>query len=211
MQTSVAQVFNERGEGVVIRGGHALVKKPDKTTHLDADTSSELLANALSLYRREHKNLPARIVCHKSSYFDEGELRGIEDAAVRLGIEQIDLLSIRRSSVRFFRDKPNPPLRGTSIQLDDRRTLMYTRGSVDFYRAYPGLYVPRPIEVLFDQVDSSQLHLLPEILALTKMNWNSTRFINSEPITIAASRNVGDVLRYLTSEEAIQARYSFYM
>ncbi len=211
VQTSVAQVFNERGEGIVIRGGHALVQKPDKTTHLDAEKSSELLANALSLYKREHKNLPARIVCHKSSYFDEGELRGFEEAAVRLGIEQIDLLSIRRSSVRFFRDKPSPPLRGTSIQLDDRRSLLYTQGSVDFYRAYPGLYIPRPIEVLFDQADSSELQLLPEILALTKMNWNSTRFVNSEPITISASRNVGDVLRYLTSEDPIQARYSFYM
>lgn len=47
MQTSVAQVFNERGEGVVIRGGQALVVKDDKTVHMDAETTSELLANPL--------------------------------------------------------------------------------------------------------------------------------------------------------------------
>jgi hypothetical protein len=53
--------------------------------------------------------------------------------------------------------------------------------------------------------------MLPRILALTKMNWNSTRFVNAEPITLAAARNVGDILRYLASSDPIQARYSYYM
>lgn len=211
VQTSVAQVFNERGEGVVIRGGQAIVEKPDRTVHMDADTSAELLADALSLYRREHKNLPARVVCHKGSYFDADEIRGFDDAASRFGIEQIDLVSIRKSSVRFFRNKPYPPLRGTTVELENKRALLYTQGSVEFYRTYPGQYVPRPIEVSFDQIESSQSELLTEILALTKMNWNSTRFVNSEPITLAASRNVGEILRYLSAKHQIQGRYSFYM
>lgn len=211
VQTSVAQVFNERGEGVVVRGGQALVRKADKTVHMDSDTSAALVADALALYKREHKNLPARVVCHKSSYFDDGEIAGFEEATSRAGVEQVDLMSIRRSSVRFFRNKANPPLRGTAIELDDSRWLLYTQGSVDFYRAYPGLFVPRPIEVRFDSVERRPNQLLPEILALTKMNWNSTRFVNSEPITIGAARSVGDVLRYVSSDAQIQARYSFYM
>lgn len=211
VQTSVAQVFNERGEGVVVRGGPALIKKDDKTVHMDEQTSAELLANALALYRREHKNLPARVVCHKSSYFDEGEIRGFDQVVDRLGIDQIDMLSVRRSSVRFFRNKPNPPLRGTSIQLDDKHALLYTQGSVDFYRTYPGLYVPRPIEVQFDAAERQSDGLLQEILALTKMNWNSTRFVNAEPITVAAARNVGAIVKYVDGNTAIQARYSYYM
>ena len=211
VQTSVAQVFNERGEGVVVRGGQALVQKDDKTVHMDQETSSELLANALALYRREHKNLPARVVCHKSSYFDEGEMAGFNEVIDRLGIEQVDMLSIRRSSVRFFRGKPNPPLRGTAVQLDDKTALLYTQGSVDFYRSYPGMYIPRPIEVLFDSSERCHEELLQEILALTKMNWNSTRFVNAEPITLGAARNVGAVLKYVSNDTAIQARYSYYM
>ena len=211
VQTSVAQVFNERGEGVVIRGGQAVVVKEDKTVHMDADTSSELIANALALYKREHKNLPARLVCHKSSYFDDGEKAGIADAANRFGIDQLNLLSFRKSSVRLFRNKANPPLRGTAVELDSLRSLLYTQGSVDFYRSYPGLYIPRPLEIRLDQIDSSPEVLLPEILALTKMNWNSTRFVNAFPITIGAAKNVGSVLRYLESDSPLQARYSFYM
>lgn len=211
VETSVAQVFNERGEGVVVKGGQALLRKQDKTVHMDEDTSAELLADALALYRREHKNLPARVVCHKSSYFDEGELAGFEKAADMAGIDQLDLMSIRRSSIRFFRNKANPPLRGTAVELEEARWLLYTQGSVEFYCAYPGLFIPRPIEVQFDSVERQPDQLLSEILALTKMNWNSTRFVNVEPITIAASRNVGDVLRYVDRDSPIQARYSFYM
>lgn len=113
--------------------------------------------------------------------------------------------------MRFFRNRPNPPLRGTSIELDDQTALLYTQGSVDFYKAYPGLFIPRPLEVRFDAIDGSKDNLLSEILALSKMNWNSTRFVNAEPITIAAARNVGDILRYVTSQTPIQARYSYYM
>jgi Piwi domain len=211
LQTSVAQVFNERGEGVVVRGGQAVVQKDDKTVHMDEGTASSLLLNALSLYRREHKNLPARVVCHKSSYFDQGEIDGFEKAISTLGIEQLDLLSIRRSSVRFFRNKPNPPLRGTAVFLDEKIAILYTQGSVDFYRSYPGQYVPRPIEIHFDKIERRPDRLLAEVLGLTKMNWNSTRFVNAEPITLAAARSVGDVLRYVKTSHGIQSRYSYYM
>lgn len=211
VQTSVAQVFNERGEGVVVKGGQALVQKDDKTYHMDSHTSEDLLRSALLLYRREHRNLPARVVCHKSSYFDEGEMQGFDEAAGEMGIDQIDMMSIRKSSVRLFRNRPYPPLRGTAVELDARTSLLYTQGSVEFYHAYPGQYVPRPIEVKFDRVERNPGQILPEILALTKMNWNSTRFVNAEPITIAAARNVGDVLRYVEGSVELHPRYSFYM
>jgi hypothetical protein len=43
------------------------------------------------------------------------------------------------------------------------------------------------------------------------MNWNSTRFVNGEPITVAAARSVGNILKYVDSNTAIQNRYSYYM
>ena len=45
--TSVAQVFNERGEGVVVRGGHASISKEDRQAHLPENHAHELLKNAL--------------------------------------------------------------------------------------------------------------------------------------------------------------------
>jgi hypothetical protein len=54
-------------------------------------------------------------------------------------------------------------------------------------------------------------HVAAEILALTKMNWNNTQFDNGMPITIAAARHVGEVLKYVGEEQEIAPRYSFYM
>ncbi|WDQ17039.1 argonaute/piwi family protein [Rhodopirellula sp. P2] len=211
VQASVAQVFNERGEGVVVRGGQALVEKDDRTLHMDVETAAGLLRNALSLYKKEHRNLPARVVCHKSSYFDDAEANGFQNVADELGVDQLDCVSLRKSSVRFFRNRPNPPLRGTAIELDQRTSILYTQGSVDFYRAYPGMHIPRPLEITFDHTERPADQLLHEMLSLTKMNWNSTRFVNAEPITVAAARNVGNILRYLDGTSAIQSRYSYYM
>jgi len=78
--TSVAQVFNERGEGVVVRGGTATISKYDRQPHLSADASRDLLKKALDNYRDVHHNFPARSVIHKSSLFDENERAGFEQA-----------------------------------------------------------------------------------------------------------------------------------
>jgi hypothetical protein len=165
----------------------------------------------LELYRSEHRTLPARLVVHKSSHYSDDEKRGFQSAAKAARVDGFDLLSVRRSFSRLYRLGPYPPLRGTALQLSRDEALLYTQGSVDFYRCYPGLYVPRPLHVRFDDAEQGVERLLSQILSLSKMNWNSTQFINAEPITLAAARNVGDVLRYLPEMEPVQARYSYYM
>lgn len=188
VQTSIAQVFNERGEGVVVRGGPARIRKDDRTPHLSKQDAARLLSEAIERFRKEHKTIPARLVIHKSSWFDEDERDGLRDAADEYRIELLDLLSLRRTETRFFRKSGTyPPLRGTAVQLDDTHALLYSHGSVDFYRAYPGLYTPRPLLVTVEQAATGIRPLLKEVLALTKMNWNSTQFVNSMPITLAAS------------------------
>jgi hypothetical protein len=54
-------------------------------------------------------------------------------------------------------------------------------------------------------------HIAAEPLALTKMNWNNTQFDNGLPITIAAARQVGEVLKYVPEHQEIAPRYSFYI
>jgi hypothetical protein len=78
--TSVAQVFNERGEGVVVRGGTATISKDDRQAHLPKEHAYELLKNALASYRETHHTFPARIVIHKSSRFDNDEQEGFTAA-----------------------------------------------------------------------------------------------------------------------------------
>ena len=40
-----------------------------------------------------------------------------------------------------------PPLRGTALELEGDEFILYTKGSVPFFQTYPGMYVPRPLDV----------------------------------------------------------------
>jgi len=212
--TSIAQIFGERGEGIVVRGGQAQISKTDRTPHLSADHSAAILLHALQLYRDEHKTLPARIVLHKSSYFTQEELDGFRSALDQERIALADMLSIRTSSIRFFRTASYPTLRGTHWCLGANSHLLYTRGSVPFFETYPGLYAPRALDIRFDACEAGAEGLCREILALTKMNWNNTQFDMRDPITLHAARNVGSILKYIppgASNDSIARRYSAYM
>lgn len=208
--TSVAQVFNERGEGVVVRGGTATVSKEDLQPHLPEDRAHDLMKDALARYWDVHKTLPARVVIHKSLRFERSEERGFEAALKEKGISTHDFLWISGSATKLYRAGKYPPLRGT-LTLDEHEMVLYTRGSVDFFETYPGKYVPVPLRIRSENTEQTQHFLAREILALSKMNWNNTQFDGAEPVTLQASRKCSNVLRYCSEGRQIEPRYSFYM
>ncbi len=108
-----AQVFNERGEGVVVRGGLAYEDKDDRQVHLDAEGSHNLVITALEAFKDEHFHYPARIVVHKTSSFSEKELEGFAKAFKKKGIDKVDYVYLRPSHTRLFRTSNYPTLRGT--------------------------------------------------------------------------------------------------
>jgi hypothetical protein len=212
LHTAMAQVFNERGDGVVVRGGPAEISKDDRQPHLDKDGATKLLSAALDEYRRIHGHLPARIVIHKSSTYSSAEIEGFESGAAGAGIQMLDLLWVlRRPTTRLFRTGQFPPLRGTVVELDETNVLVYTRGTVEFYRAYPGMYVPRPVVMNIVRCETPMTEVAREALSLSKMNWNNTQFDGREPLTLRTSSRVGQILRYASPEDAVATRYAYYM
>lgn len=210
--TSVAQVFNELGEGVILRGGIAKkLAKDDRQIHLSREDAYNLLVSALEVYRREHKTFPARVAVHKTSIHNDDENSGFREALKFLRIDQGDFISVTDSMTRLFRAAAYPPLRGTFFDTDGGRYVLYTKGSVDFFSAYPGLYVPRPFAFRCDAVVETPRFLARECLGLTKMNWNNTQFDGGEPITAVAARQVGHILKYMKEDEPIEPFYRFYM
>ncbi len=209
--TSVAEVFNQRGEGMVVRGGPAKLFKEDRQVHIDAAVAEELLSSALATYKAVHHNLPARLVIHKTSTFNDAESEGFRSAAQKFGIHTLETVSVRESLVRLYRDGRYPPLRGTTLMLDDRTSILYTRGSVEFFSTYPGMYVPQSLAFHLAEGEQTMRFHAEEILALTKMNWNNTQFDGFEPITVRAARQVGKILKHVGEHDPIQQHYSFYM
>lgn len=210
LATSTAQVFDERGEGVIVRGGPAKMTRSDRRPYLARDDAEKLLLDALKRYRSEHRRLPARVVIHKTSTFRPNEVEGLQAAADEERITDLELVAIGPSSTRFSA-KRTAPLRGTQVLLDDRHQVLYTSGAVPFYELYPGPYVPQPLGVYLQQSEQAAEQHGREILSLTKLNWNNSRLDGREPITLGAARRIGSILRHVPQDGAVGARYAFYM
>lgn len=209
--TSMAQVFNQRGEGVIVKGGKAKYSQEDKQNHLSETDAYTLLFESLKSYRIEHKNAPARIVLHKTTNYSSEELAGFNVALQAQDIELADLISLRNSVTRLFRTGALPPLRGTLLALTDQEHVLYTRGSIPFYKAYPGMYVPRTLNLQFDQIEGAPDALSAEVLALTKLNYNDTQLDGGAPMTVKAAKKVGEILRYIEQDVLPVSHYKFYM
>ena len=210
-ETSIAQIFNELGKGVILRGEEIELKKYDQTPHLSEEQAFNLLNQTLNEYYYSVKIYPKRLVLHKTSNFNEEEIFGFKQAALECHINQLDLITIQESDFRLYRQGKYPPMRGTHLSLSEHHHVLYTRGSVPFYETYPGKYIPSPIEIKLAYYDESPNLICDEIIGLTKMNWNNTQFDRKFPITIECARNVGEILKYLDSSDSMQLKYSFYM
>ena len=212
LHTAVAQVFNERGDGVVVRGGAARISRTDRQPHLNQHDTRQLLVDALSEYRRGHGHLPARVVLHKTSSFNQDEIEGFRGAAEEKEIDFVELIWIQRHAApRLFRNGQLPPLRGTMLQLDQDAVVVYTRGSVEFFRTYPGMYVPRPLLLRPADGATELVQAATEVLALSKMNWNNAQLDERDPLTLRTAYRVGAILKHAFVDEQIATRYAYYM
>lgn len=211
IQTSLAQIFNENGKGVILRGTPVMEDKDDRKPHLTYDQSLSLLKDALTKYRFATGTMPGRVVLHKTSKYYDDELDGFTQALHDLGITEYDIITVMETDLRFFRNNLYPPVRGSLFSLSEDRHILYTRGSVHQYQTYPGMYIPAPLEIRIISTVSSVKTVCKEVLGLTKMNWNNTQFDNKYPITIGCARRVGEIMKYLGEHEHPKESYAFYM
>lgn len=213
LHTSVAQVFNELGDGVVVRGGLARRSGNDKQPHLSENDARQLLDDALSRYREHHGNPPAEITIHKTSSYSPAERRGFLTAVDAAELRSCDLLWITDSEDAFLvrGSSRYPPMRGTLLKLDKEVFALYTHGSIPFYKTYPGMHVPRPLGIRPAQTERDITEIASEIMALSKLNWNRARMDARRPITLLTSKRVGEILRHVEKGVTPAARYAFYM
>lgn len=99
IQTSLAQVLNELGKGVILRGEEVPVTKKDRTPHLSGEQAFNLLHSSLKEYYDAVKIYPKRLVLHKTSNYNNEEIEGFRQAAKQLHINQTDLITLHPSKI----------------------------------------------------------------------------------------------------------------
>lgn len=213
LRTSLAQAFDEDGEGLILRG-HPFEwdeEKEGRSPHLSEELAGRLIDLVLDKYKEVRGNLPKRIVIHKSSRYDEAERRGFTRALRR--VSECDMIALSpRSDVRLIREGVYPPLRGTSFRAGNI-TYLYTTGYLPSMGTFLQNHVPSPLQLTDHYGDTAHPKLMREILSLTKMNWNSARMYGSMPITLRFSRLVGDILREYPEDALVDPspKYKYYM
>lgn len=214
LQTSLAQAFDENGEGLVLRG-HEFEwdarSEGTKSPHLTEVQSHDLIKTALERYIREMKRPPRRVVVHKRSRFRDEERRGFA-AGLEGKVQTFDFVSVaKQSDVRLFPMNRYPTLRGTHFSIANT-DFLYTTGFIADLQEFHGMHVPTPLQIT-DHInqDTSRADLLREMMILTKMNWNSAGMAGLMPISVRFSALVGDILREVPQNMEPLPQFKYYM
>jgi len=211
MRAGVARVFLATGEALVLKGDPFKWDDPRVEPHLTEQQAEALMNKILTEYRKSHKDrLPSRIVLHKTSEYTNEEKKGFLSASEK--VPQKDFLFVSRSDVDFYREGSYPTVRGNVIKISETEFYIFTLGYVPQLKTFPKPGIPVPVRVKASNLDSSERLMCKEMLALTKLNWNNADFCDQMPITISASRRIGNILSEARARDLdISSEYKYYM
>jgi len=143
--------------------------------------------------KRENKEPPKDLFIHGKVAFSRDEWVGFNDAAG--SSTRVVGVKIRDdASLKLFRKADTPILRGTAYIRHERSALLWTRGWTPRLATYPGMEVPNPLTIDICHGDAPIDTVLADVLALTKLNYNSCQYADGTPITLKFADAVGEVL-----------------
>ncbi|WP_455387566.1 argonaute/piwi family protein [Petrachloros mirabilis] len=206
---SVAQAFSSEIEPFALKGStlpHD--QRRDRQPYLTERQAAELMNEVLDKYLDIAGVMPSRVVVHKTSLYQPEEEKGFRGAAEDR-VSACDLVWIRSTAFRLIRKGMQEPWRGTLCSIGDE-SYLFTSGYVPWWDEYPGPHIPAPLQIgSCGPTDIRER--AREILALTKMNWNSSEGIGRYPITVSFARKVGLLMTELSDNQTPNPSYRFYM
>lgn len=208
-----AQMFLSDGEGVVFRGALGPWFHPDtKQFHLDQDAAARLVGTVLNEYRNRHGSDPAELFIHAKASFSDEEWLGFHEAcqgtsANIVGVQIADAWD----QLKLFRAGAYPVIRGTAMKVSGRSAFLWTSGFVPRLATYMGPDTPNPLQVTIRRGEASLDTVMSDVLALSKINFNTCLFNDREPVTIRFADAIGDILVAAPLEGEPMLPFKFYI
>lgn len=195
MACCAAQMFLDSGDGVVFKGAVGPWYAAEaKEFHLDRKPAKELIALAVESYTQRSGGPPTEIFIHGRASFNDEEWAGFTDAIDPTKTTLVGIKIRDDVTLRLFRQGSHPVLRGTAYIRHDRSAYLWTRGFAPRMRTYVGREVPRPLSIDIDRGRAPIETVLRDIMALTKLNYNSCRLSDGVPVTLRFADHVGEIL-----------------
>jgi len=206
-----AQMFLTSGEGVVFRGAVGpWYSETDKTFHLRRDEAAELMRMVIEAYVDAHGKPPAELFIHGQIDFGEGEWGGFSSTVP----DETKLVGVkirRQSEIKLFRFGTKPVLRGTAIVVSDRQAYLWTTGFTPRLETYPGREVPNPLTIRVVKGKAAIEQVLADVLALTKLNYNSAGYADGLPVTLRFADLVGEILTAGPNQSTAPLPFKYYI
>ena len=189
-----AQMFLDSGDGVVFRGNVGPWYNPvDGDYHLDRKAAANLVGLAMDTYKANKGKMPSELFLHGRVEFNNDEWRGFKDAVD----EDTNLVGVKireSNDLKLFRKAKMPVLRGTAYIHSKRKAYLWSKGYIPRLQTYPGREVPNPLYIHAVRGDADIEVILRDILALTKLNYNTCIFADGVPVTLRFADAVGEIL-----------------
>ena len=210
LYASLAQAFSTDTEPFALKGETLPDRQVrDKQPYLMPEQAESIVRKVVAQFRARTGTYPSRIVIHKSSVFQNEEIEGFRSGCAS-NVSSCEMIWMRPTGFRLIRRGNNEVARGMFANLEDEKLYLFTTGYVDWWREYPGPHVPAPLEI-GSPFRTDMIERAKEILALTKMNWNSADGMGRHPITLSFARQVGAVMTEMDDSSEIHPLYRFYM
>ena len=191
-----AQMFLDSGDGMVFRGNIGPWYNPlSKEFHIGRNDAFELLSLSLEAFKAKsvQNEYPEEIFIHAKTYFDDEEWEGFAEAAK--GKSRIIGIRIRHdSSFKLYRDFSYCVPRGTALLYTDTMAYLWTKGYIPRLQTQLGLETPNPVSVEITRGTHDIQTVCKDILALTKLNYNTCIFADGTPVTLRFANSIGEVL-----------------
>lgn len=190
-----AQMFLDSGDGVVFRGAVGPWYSPtNKQFHLTRDKARELMELIVAAYRQAHGGeAPTELFVHGKTRFSFDEWEGFRDTVPDNC--KVACVQIRENlSLKLFRPGATNIARCLAWIENSSKGYLWSKGFIPRLQTYPGREVPNPLSIEIVRGDADIKVVLNDVLALTKLNYNTCIFGDGVPVTLRFADTIGEIL-----------------
>lgn len=224
-----SHVFDSTGQGLRFRLSQ--LQKPiwrenpftrQKNPFMSRDDAYLLGDRTRQLFYEAHQSLPNRVMICKRTPFLKTEVEGLLSALS--GIPHVDLLTIQEDRMWRFcaydtvKNEVHgfPVKRGTGLILDGADMLLWLHGNVMNLKSNRSYFqgksrIPTPVRVTRYAGDTPVETIASELLALTKMDWNTFALYKQMPVTVTTPNSIARIGRLLHRLSADSYDYRLFM
>jgi hypothetical protein len=179
---------------------------------LDREAATKLVVTVLSEYKRLHGKEPSELFIHAKASFSNDEWDGFVEACQGNSTNVVGVqIADAWDQLKLFRPGAYPVIRGTAMITDVHSGYLWTSGFVPRLSTYMGPDTPNPLQVSIRRGEAELRTVMSDVLALTKINFNTCLFNDREPVTIRFADAIGDILVAAPLEGEPMLPFKFYI